>query len=541
MIVEADWHMEVHKGMSATCGTRFRFSWAILSLGLSIGGFAGLAAADDAHPSPSDGPPEDAPRSRLTLSGEWNVETTTQKNFLLGQTLDAAAPGSASDFDAFWSQELRLYPRLILSNNLNVNLAWTMAQGVWGLDLDRGEGTGLSGYSRKGTFVPFHLSWAFVAFRHPGTKTSWYLGRQRFSLGNRLVLDENADGLQVKRDLPAISSSLELGLAKESEGTDGVTDQPRTRAGGADGRDADLWYVSLNCGTKSGRTTLRPFFASYVDRSNADGGTLLPDGLEYLDARFRPQISSAKVFGASLEYSRGIVHLDAEFDQLSGTDRVKNSDSGPLEAHDVNNGDLKGSNLYARLALKGSRIEIGGTYAQGSGDDDPRGGEGNINSLRSNGWFYITEVWEDTVALDEDGVAPGGLGSPYVRGYRGLENTKILQGHAALQATRRVRVTGTFSLIRASKGIRSWADGNGNGVIEPSEFGSAISTELGSEIDGRFDVSLNHDATLSLRGGMFFPREAVGWLIHGTSKYQEKVQEIRLHLTVPIPEFSLGG
>lgn len=514
---------------------------ALVGLGLGATGTLGQSWADDTHHEPSDGPASRGPRSRLTLTGEWNVETTTQKNFQFGRTTDTAAPGSASDFDAFWQQELKLYPRLILSDNLNINLGWTLGQGVWGLDLDPNSGTGLSGLSHKGTFVPFHLNWAFLAYRHAPTKTRWYIGRQRFGLGHKLVLDTNGDGVQIHRELPGLGSNLILAFAKESEGTDGLTDQNRTPQLGADGRDADLWFLNWDYRSAGGALSFSPFFASYVDRGNADGITLFPDGLDDLNARFRPQISSAKAFGASLGVRRGVLHIDAEVDQLSGTDRVKNVNSGQFEMHDVNNGDLKGSNLYARVALEGARLELGGTFAQGSGDDDPRIGEGNINSIRETGWFYITEVWEDTVALDEDGVAPGGLGSPFVRGYRGLENTRILQGHAALQASRRLRVTGTFSLIRATKGIRSWVDANGDGSIEASEFGSRLSTQLGSEIDGRFDWHLDRDATLSLRGGMFFPREAAGWLVHGTSKYQEKVREIRLHLTVPIPEFSLGG
>ncbi|MFN8548789.1 MAG: hypothetical protein U0527_12690 [Candidatus Eisenbacteria bacterium] len=531
----------IRPNSKASTPRSFRSALALAAIGLPLVGFGAVAWADETHGAPSDGPSTRGPRSRLTLTGEWNVETTTQKNFDLGRTTDTAAPGSASDFDAFWQQELKLYPRLILSDNLNINLGWTLGQGVWGLDLDPNSGSGLSGLSHKGTFVPFHLNWAFLAYRHAPTKTRWYIGRQRWSLGHKLVLDTNGDGLQIHRELPGLASNLILGFAKMSEGTDGLTDQNRTPQLGADGRDADLWFLNWDYRPASGGFAFSPFFVSYVDRGNADGITLFPDGLDDVSARFRPQISSAKAFGASLALQRGVLHLDAEFDQLTGTDRVKNANSGQFEMHDVNNGDLKGSNLYARLALAGSRIELGGTFAQGSGDDDPRAGEGNINSIRETGWFYITEVWEDTVALDEDGVAPGGLGSPFVRGYRGLENTRILQGHAALQASQRLRVTGTFSLIRASKGIRSWADANGDGAIDASEFGSRVSTELGSEIDGRFDWHLDHDATLSLRGGMFFPREAAGWLVHGTSKYQEKVREIRLHLTVPIPEFSLGG
>lgn len=510
-------------------------------------GFAVVARADSpSEPSsPSGDAPAGQPRSRLTLSGTFTVDTFSQKNLLLGATLDSL--DRRSDYDAFWAQELRLYPRLIVSDDLNVNLSMTLARGIWGLD--RG---GLSSpfqgsaYGVDDGLLSVQLQWAYLAYRHARTGTRWYLGRQRFALGNLLVLDENATGLQVYRDFPRLHSTLGLGLAKEFEGSNGVSDQNRTTGGAGstslpDGRDADLVTLEWTLENPAGTVRFAPFYARYVDRSNADGTTLLPDGVGYLDSRFRPNISKAGAFGASLHLERGALRVDAEYDKLSGDDRVANANSGPMELHDVNNGDLTGSNLYARMTLVGSRLELGGTFAQGSGDADLTQGEGNLNSLRSDGYFHVLEIWENGLAPGDEGYYPGGFGSPIVRGYRGLENTRILEGHVGLGLSESLKLSGAFALIRASEPIRAFSDANANGSIDPDEFTGPASDQLGSEIDARLDWLGDPRLRVSLRGGLFFPREAAGYLINGTNKFQEKARSLRLNVTVPIPEFSLGG
>lgn len=69
---------------------------------------------------------------------------------------------------------------------------------------------------------------------------------------------------------------------------------------------------------------------------------------------------------------------------------------------DVNNGDLSGYNLDADARMKL--------------------GAGNINKVRTNGFFYVTEVWEDSLMPDEEGITPQGLGSPASRDCREFEN-----------------------------------------------------------------------------------------------------------------------
>lgn len=483
---------------------------------------------------PSSAPAAAGPRSRLTLRGEFTTSTFAQKNFALGASNVLPAP--VSDFDAFWTQELRLYPRLILSDDLNVNLRTTFASGLWGFDDTPSEANGDS--PRSGRFFEMRVSWAYLSYQHHGTRTRWYLGRQRFGIGHSLVLDANAPGLQIYRDFGG-SSALQLAFAKEMEGADGLTDANATARGGGDGRDADLYLVEWK--TERESFTFNPFYAYYLDRGNADGATLLPDGLDYSQARFRPNISQATVMGVALSGRRGPLRLELEYDKLSGKDRVQNLDSGPGERLDMNNGDLTGSNLYGRLSIVASRLELGGTIGMGSGDPDPRGGEGNINGLRTDGYFYLTEIWEDTISSDEEGIAPGGLGASRFRGYRGLENTKVYQGHAAIRLRHNLRVSGSFSMLRSTEALQRWSDLNADGRISADEYGGAPSTELGSEFDARIDWTIDQKIFVALRGGMFFPRAAVGLLMYGTERFQEQAREVRLTVRVPIPEFSLGG
>jgi hypothetical protein len=472
------------------------------------------------------------------------VGTFAQKNFHLGGGGQVESGGS-TEADNFWSQNLLLQPRLILADNLNVNVKMDVAQGVWGFDGN--VETSLDGavprsfYDTSDALTAVDIDWAYLAYHHRGTGTRWYLGLQEFVLGHRLVLDQDAPGLQIYKGLDSFGGTLALGYAKESESgslsDENLTNRPDQRVG-PDRRDADLLYVAWE--STSPRFAVNPFFASYRDRSNADSTTLVPDGLPYLDARFRPNVTSATVFGVAVAARLGGLHVDLEFDRLRGADRVRNSDSGRLEELDVNNGDLTGSNLYLRAALAFSAFDVGGIYAQGSGDADPFSGEGNINRIRTDGRFFITEVWEDALMPDQ-GIHPDGMGSPDVRAYRELENTKIMQGFLAVRPRPNLQVFASVSLIRASQPIRAWSDSNGNGAISAEEMTGVISDQLGSEFDARIDWQLEQKLTVALRGGMFLPREAASLLLYGVGNRQESARELRLTVSVPIPEFSLGG
>jgi hypothetical protein len=532
--------------------------WAVLGLLVCLISTAARAEEGTAQVPPTGEAPSSV-HSRLTVAGSYTVEAYLQKNFFLGaEAVDSTATGFFGDFNTFWTQQLNLRPRFILSDNLNVNLDLDLAHGIWGVDNQppSGQDTGYTDlYNGKSTLLDVQLNRAYLAFRHPGTKTRWYLGRQEFGLGHLIVLDQDAPGLQVHRDLPRLGATVCLGLAKTSENANGLTDRngyahaanrPNT---GPDGRDADLYMLDWRMRNKKGDRLVNPFFVYYLDRSNADGTTYLPTGQGYLDARFRPNVTRCTVAGFSGKWGFGPVQVEAEYDKLKGVDRIRNASTGPDMLLDVNDGDIKGSNIYLTADMVRSRLEFTGTVAMGSGDDFVWSGPGNINSLRNQGHFSLTEVWGNGLALDELGLAPQGLGNPFTRGYRGLENTRIFQGAASYQLRKSVRLGGSYSMIRAAKALRPWYDRNGDGILTRDEYGRDVrsknqlgsSTELGSEIDARIDWDIEQVITVSLRGGIFTPGIGAGYLINGTEKYQETVTHYRLGVSVPIPEFSLGG
>ena len=446
-----------------------------------------------------------------------------------------------------------------------------LAQGVWGLSGGASPDSSLNLTQKQKSFLDLRVDQAYLSYRHRRTATRWYLGRQQFSLGNLLVLDEDAPGLQVWRDFGP-NRALGLGFAKESEsGTisdlAGV-DSLRTPKRIVDGRDADLFLGEARLGRDGEGLFLNPFLAYYVDRGNADSTTILPDGHE-LQARFRPNISRATVIGIAASRAGKSVRIDAELDILSGVDRVradsmKYDNSGPRQAHDVNNGDLKGMNIYGRVAWTGARLELAGTYAHGSGDPQPFRAEGNINALHTQGRWFLTEVWGNGLSLEDVGIAPQGLANPEVRGYRGLENTTAIQVLAAFKVRSNLKAGVSWTMLRATQPLRPWRDtplsggqfGEGDGVITPGEYDhdpyavatsplhpypGSQSTDLGLEIDGRIDWTLPDRVTVTLRGGSFAPGPAAGYLINGTAKFDKRPMGLRLNVTVPIPEFSLGG
>jgi hypothetical protein len=512
--------------------------------------------------APTGGAPEGAPRSRLTLSGSFEVDAYSQKSLFLGARADSSGEG---EFNAFWTQRLMLRPRLILADDLNVTMKMDLAQGVWGLPGGASPDSSLHLTQKQKSFLDLRVDQAYLSYRHRRTATRWYLGRQQFALGNLLVLDEDAPGLQVWRDFGP-TRALGLGFAKESEsGT--IADQRwvdslRTPRRIVDGRDADLFLGEARLGRDGEGLFLNPFFAYYVDRGNADSTTVLPDGHE-LGARFRPHISRATVIGIAASRAGKSLRIDAELDMLSGVDRVradsmKFDNSHPLEAHDVNNGDLKGMNIYGRVAWTLARLELAGTYASGSGDPDPFRAEGNINALHTQGRWFLTEVWGNGLSLEDIGIAPGGLANPEVRGYRGLENTTAIQLLAAFKVRPNLKVGVSWTMLSTTQALKPWWDkpdsllGYSDGVITRDEYGidrysklpkyrGSQSTELGSEIDGRIDWTLSGRVTLTLRGGSFAAGPAAGYLVNGTTKFNKSPIGLRLNVTVPIPEFSLGG
>ncbi len=498
---------------------------------------------------PSGGAEGGGPRSRLMVAGLYEADYARQEYFFLGaRAADPGMEGLIGDEEAYWTQRLNLKPRFIVSDDMNLNISVDLAHGVWGLnDVGGGGDAGYLGrYYGSGGFFDLRLDWAYLAYRSNATGTRWYIGRQQFALGNRIVLDMDAPGIQVYRDFGLWNSSLGFGFAKQSGMTQWMPEDPEMPAGGQ-GTAANLLYAEWLGRSGGGGFLFNPFFVRYTDEGEEGEPTFLPHGQGYSDARFRPSISEATVFGFQTLLNRGVLHANLEFNLLSGKDHISRGNSGADELLDLNNGDLSGMNAFVDLSLQYPRLELGGTIGLGSGDPDPFRTEGNFNSLRTQGHFSVTEVWADGLAMDERGLAPGGLGNPFTRGYRGLENTRIMQGRVGFLIRPGMRLSASYSIIRATEELKPWHDADGDGVITPDEYGrdadrrAGVSTDLGNEINARLDWVLERNLTLSIRYGLFMPGEAAGFLINGTSKYLENAYELRAGVSVPIPEFSLGG
>lgn len=490
-----------------------------LALCLSLAVGAPLAAQAPAPASPELPAPEFA----FALSGFYEINGYSQSNFFLGR----GASGFVSDKDRYAIQLFRVQPEFSYGPSLKAVMRIDVAQGIWGVD-DELRDNDRPGYNNlfnnKDTNFHVHLDWAYLE-ASPSRLDGWGFraGRMKNQLGNLLVLDQDGDGVQVfKRFGPW---RLLLDWTKLSEGVDGLTDD--VFPGGLDGRDADLFYVDL--ARPLGKGQINPFLAHYRDGNRQT--SYVPQRLEYFRARFTPNLSEAWVLGTAFQATAGRLALKGEATYLTGKDRIPNANSGPNQLLDVNDGDLRGHNVYldARLGL-GRHGTLGLVCGRGSGDDDPTSGRGNINKIRTNGFFYVTEVWEDSIMPDEEGITPQGLGSPAHRGYRELENTTLVQLNYArpLGADWKLFVAGT--LLRASEALRPWRDANGNGAIEAAEFGAARSKDLGWELDAKADWTLMKNLTWTFRGGVFSPGAASGYLLNGTDQFLDNAWELRTTL-----------
>jgi hypothetical protein len=185
--------------------------------------------------------------------------------------------------------------------------------------------------------------------------------------------------------------------------------------------------------------------------------------------------------------------------------------------------------------------KLGAVLGLGSGDDDVMSGEGNINKIRTNGFFYITEVWEDSIMPDELGITPQGLGSPASRGYREFENTQLLQLNFAWDISERLSLFAAGTLLKATEPIQEWSDADGDGVISPDEMGPGSSDDLGSELDARLTWKITQGLAWIFRGGIFFTGDGAGYLINGTDAYTENAYELRTTVRFSFGGLRLGG
>ncbi|MFN2442398.1 MAG: hypothetical protein ABR517_06920 [Thermoanaerobaculia bacterium] len=512
---------------------------AAIALMIAAAGFAQTTPPPPQTPplAPEGQPktPAPDPKLALTLGGFYEFNGYTQNNFFLGKD----APGLVTDHDAYMIQLFRIQPELSYGPNLKGVVRIDIAQSIFGLDNEQRDNDrpGFSNlFNNKETNFLMHVDWAYVEFSPEQIAgTTFRVGRMGNKLGNLLVLDQDGDGVQVSRKYGNWVTTFDW--TKMYEGADSLTDD--VAPGGVSGEDSDLFYV--NFAGKRGNFNLNPFIAYYRDRGDIDGRTYAPNELQYFNARFRPNLSQVTALGFAFAGKAGKVALKGEVDYLTGSDDVPNVNSGPNQLLDVNNGDLTGYNLYLDAKMPVGKATVGAVFGMGSGDDDPMSGDGNINKIRTNGFFYVNEVWEDSIMPDEEGITPQGLGSPGSRGYREFENTTLLQLNASFPIRPQWKLFLSGTVMKATEPLRPWSDVNGNGAIDPGEFGAASSDDLGSEVDFMLDWNVMKNLIWTLRGGVFFPGDAAGYLINGTALYDDSAWELRTTLRFNYGGLKIGG
>jgi len=504
--------------------------------------FAALALAVPCTASAQD---QDA--FRLKVGGVYNAWFQNQQDFFLGQQ---------EYDDRYIVQMLRFNVSVGYGDYIRAVTRVDVAQGWWGVDNDDWRAdqdaddnpTASARFGRKDTNYGPHVDIGYLEFFLPKglvvaaangngngsaqapaeTRPSVRVGRMYYGLGNKLVLDSNFDGVQV--DVPVPAGKLGFGYAKVSEGADATTDLDLSGNGGVDAEDADLLYATFDGKAAGGAFSYGLFGMYYNDRSDGDGTTFMPNGIDYFRARFTPNISKLTALGLTASYAiqpLGLT-LAGEFDYLTGEDNVANANSGPNQLLDINNGDLSGYNLYLKATKSlGPKVDLGLVFGRGSGDDDLTGGAGNANKLKTMGFFYLTEVWEESIMPDEEGITPQGLGAPNTRGYRELENTTAFQGSLTFRPAPKWRAQTSYSYLRATEPIRGWGDADGNGRIEASEFTAESSRDIGSEVDFLIGYKPYPRLDLVLRGGYMWAGDATRLLINGNKNTDTNPWELK--------------
>ncbi len=479
---------------------------------------------------------EGGPKPYLNLSGFYAFNGYSQNNFFLGK----GVVGGVSDKDEYAIQMFRLMAEFGFGDDLKAVIRTDMGQGIWGIDNSQRDNdrSGFSNlFNNKDSNFEIHVDWAYVDYTNPDWGLNLKLGRQKFKLGNLLVLDQDNDGILLTKNLGP--GKLTFGWAKMSEGANSLSDADVSGTGGMDAQDSDLYLLSW--ASKGGSWSINPYVAYYKDQGYSDGTAYIPQGYQYFKARFTPQITSAHVAGLAFKGKAGIWEFKGEADYLEGEDDIPNVDSGPKEMLDVNNGELSGFNLYFDARAKLGPGKLGLMFGLGSGDHDPMSGDGNINNIRTNGFFYLTEVWEDSVMPDELGITPQGLGSPASRGYREFENSTVFQINYTWNICSEFTyfVSGTW--VRATEDVFPWSDVNSDGAIQPDEMGTVGDDDLGRELDMRLAWKLTPGLTWVFRGGVFWPGDAAAYLINGTNLFTEEAYELRTTLKYSFGGLKLGG
>lgn len=483
-----------------------------------------FAPALAAEPAP---PPPEKPKVTFDISAEYSLWNHQQHNFLLGaeHTLDDTASTV---------QNLRVRiaagrPRYGVVARLDA------AQGWWGADNDPANGysatVGADGvvsgtrlynddglFRNKDTFYGIHFDQAYgwASFGPVELRA----GRQYYAVGNKLVLDEDYDGLTLLL-IPEGPVRAEAWWAKVSEGKAAMTLPTSALLSDLDDNsDANLFGARVRYGSAPVNAEL---FGLYFADTIAEDWAWLPQGLGYSRSRFAPQATSLGAVGLAADGRLAdALGWKLEGDVLFGEDRIDNADhaGGVI---DVNDGRLFGWNVLAdatwTLPLP-VVADVGALAGMGSGDADPRSGAGNVNKVSTMGLWSFTNVWEDSVMPDLEGIAPQGLGSPVSRGYRELENTTALQARAGVKPIKELRVEGSFTWLHATRPVHGF-DAAGTPTDQTSR-------ELGWEVDANLLLTLRDGGVYGkVLGGWFQPGEAAGLLINGTTDFLDPAWEVK--------------
>lgn len=410
------------------------------------------------------------------------------------------------------------------------------AQGWWGADnkpnVDRtADGDGEGGveqsdqynpyayFRNKGTHYDIHVDHAYIYFQIPTVPLRMKLGREHRSVGNKLVLDQDLDGVTLEGRMTD-DLRAELSWAKISEGFQSFKN-PSGPLMSDDGEWSDTDLYGLRIGYDNDRIGGELFGLHY--RDNISDWAYYPQGLGYFRARFQPQVSEATALGLKVDGELPVaagLSYNAEFDYLFGRDDLDN-DSYAGNLLDKNNGTLNGYNAYLDVNQAfdpGVPVDLGLVLGMGSGDEDPTGGPGNINKIQTQGFFSLTNVWEDSVMPDVGGISPQGLGSPASRGYRELENTTVGQLSAGVEPFDPLRIDASYSYLRATQPIHGW-DQNG-----PTD---ETSSAIGQEIDLNLHLELYENLKAVTLGGVFLPGEGSSLLINGEKGHTDPAWEIK--------------
>lgn len=448
-----------------------------------------------------------------------------------GQSQHNFSFGKAKYNDNYVVQMLRFKVQAAVNEHLRAVTRFDMAQGWWGVDnalkskLRTGTAGGSALFDFKDTNFLFHVDQAYLEFDLPEKPLTFRVGRMWYGLGNKIMVDNNYDGVQL--DVKGVlGKKISLSWAKVSEGVDGISDEKTLKPDGRgfhDGRDADLLTFNFNNEAKGFNYNVYGLF--YKDASIADTNAYIPDHLQFFKTRFSPQVTQLMAVGISGKFKKGKFSADFEADYLMGKDDIKNTDHGSNQMLDINEGDLSGFNFYLKFThATTDKLSIGGVFGMGSGDDNVTKGKGNVNKLRTSGFFYITEIWEDSIMPDEEGITPQGLGAPNVRGYRELENTTIVQLNATFKPIKKLTLFGSYNYIKATQPIPKW-DANGNPDY------SSTASDLGQEVDFRCSYKIYKELDFTIRGGYFMPGKAAGYLINGNDKYSDAAWELKSTIT----------